>query len=266
MRTAINPAFIILVLVAIHASPLIGQKQTKPSSPDDPQGLETKEDDARWWTLTDEITPEELRAIHENVELHKERYRKAVEAGLQLPKSKEQMELLNFFIDGNTHPELFQMWLVFSSFAAGFAFDEVDPRVSLAEFGFEGELLETIARVSIEFWREREILQERVGEEFKAVAELARLSKESLGQKNYKVAIKAKDATMLAHSTGYSVEQVEKLLELWEQTPSADLTAQTLPLIKEALGPTDWERFRLYLLEVQAPNMSQSGYDVMEGN
>ena len=46
---------------------------------------------------------------------------------------------MRFFVDGSTHPELFQMWSVFSSFAAGFVYDEVDPRVSLAEFGFEDE-------------------------------------------------------------------------------------------------------------------------------
>ncbi len=266
MRLARNPAFIILVLVAIYASPLFGQQQPKPSSPEALRGPETTED-ARWWTLTDEITPEELRAIHEDVELHKERHRKAVEAGIQPPKPKQQMELLNFFIDGNTHPELFQMWLVYSSFAAGFVYDAGDPRESLAEFGFEGEVLETIVRLSTEFWREREILQEKVEEEFKAVRELIRLSKEKLGQENYEVAIKAKDATMLANATGYSVEKVEKLLKLWrEETPAEDLTVQTLPQIKKVLGPTDWERFRSYLLEVRAPNMLQSGHAVVEEN
>ncbi len=261
MRTAVNSSFIILVMVAIYASPLFGQKQPKPISTGGPQAEE-----ARWWTLTDEITPQELRAIHEDTELHKERYREAVEEGTQSLLPKEQMELLTHYIDGNTHPELFQMWQVFSSFAAGFVFDEVDPRVSLIEFGFEGEVLETIVRSSREFWRDRQILQEKVAEEFKAVAELARLSKENLGQKNYKVAIKAKDANMLANATGYSVENVEKLLDLWGQTPSADFTAQTLPLIKKVLGPSDWERFRLYLLEVQAPKMSSSGFAEMEEN
>lgn len=265
MRTVANSAFIVLVVVAIYASPLLGQKQPKPSTPHDPQGLETTED-ARWWTLTDEITPQELRAIHEDVELHKERYREAVKAETQRLMPKEKMKLLNHFIDGSTHPELFQMWQVFSSFAAGFTFDEVDPRVSLTEFGFEGEVLETIVRFSTEFWHEREILQEKVAEEFKDVAELARLSKESLGQKNYHVAIKAKDASMLASATGYNVEKVERLLELWEQTPADDFTAQTLPLIKKVLGPSDWERFRLYLLEVQASKMSSSGFAVMEEN
>lgn len=260
MRVARSPAFIILVLVAIHGSPLSGQKPPKPSLPP-----ETTEESARWWTLTDEITPQELRAIHEDVELHKERYREAVRAGRQPLLPREQMDHLDFFIDGNTHPELFQLWVVFSSFAAGFAYDDVDPRVSLAEFGFEGEVLETIARLAIEFWQDRENLQERVGEEMKAVAELARLSRERLGQKGYRAATQARDANLLADATGYSVERIEGLLKLWwEETPAEDLTVRTLPRIRQALGPGVWERFRRYLLEVQAPKMSGSGFSEIE--
>jgi len=256
MRIARHPSLIILALAAIHASPVLGQKQPEPSSPP-----ESPEDSARWWTLTDEITPQELRAIHEDIDLHKERYLEEVKAGRQAPFPKKQMESLSFFIDGNSHPELFQMWVVFSSFAAGFVYDAVDPRVSLAEFGFEGEVLDTIVGMTTEYWDKRENLQKGLREEMKAVAELSRLGKEILGEKNFKVAIKAKDANMLAHATGYSVEKVEKLLKLgWEATPTQDLTVQTLPLIKEALGPADWERFRLYLLEVRASDMSASNF------
>lgn len=255
MRTAINPAFIILVLVAIHASPLLGQQQTTPSSP---------VDSVYWWTLTDEITPQELRAIHEDIELHKERYLEAVKAGTRRPK--KHMELVNFFIDGSTHPELYQMWSAFEAFAITFGFEETDPRASLAEFGFEGEVLEKIVNISSEFCRDREILQMKVEELFIDVIEFARLSKASLGERNTSIAVKAKDVTMLANATGYSGERVEELLELWEQTPATDFAAQTLPLLKEVLGPTDWNRFRLYLVEVQAPMMSSLGYAAWEGN
>lgn len=247
-------------LAAILIPPLFGQQPPTPHLP-----LETTEDSARWWTLTDDITPQQLRAIHKDIALHKERYWEAVKAGIQTPLPKEQMERLSFFIDGQTHPQLFEMWSVFSSFAAGFEYDMVDPRVDLAAFGFGGEVLETIVAMTIEFWNVREELQEKVGEEMKAVAELARLSKERLGKKNYDAAIQARDAHVLSSVTGYSVERVEKLLKLWwEETPTEDLTVQTLPLIKEALGPADWDRFRRYLLEVQAPRMSASRFARIE--
>ena len=38
--------------------------------------------------------------------------------------------------------------------------------------------------------------------------EFVRRSKESLGGKSYKIATKAKDASMFANATGYSVEQL----------------------------------------------------------
>jgi len=88
MPFARKPAFILLILVAIQASSLIGQNQTKVASPGTSQSPTTTEDSPRWWTLTDEITPQELRAIHEDIELHKERYREAVQAGTETSRSR----------------------------------------------------------------------------------------------------------------------------------------------------------------------------------
>lgn len=227
---------------------------------------ETAEDSPRWWTLTDEITPQELRAIHQNVELHKERYQEDVRAGRRPLKPKKQMDLMNFYIDGNSHPELFPMWWVFSSFSAGFVYDLADPRVSLTEFGFKAEVVETLAGMSLEYWRKREAISAKYEEDSEDLLEFVRLSRERLGEKGYRIAGKAKDATRLAIATGYSVEKVEKYLNrIWGgENPIEDLTIQTLPLIKEALGPADWELFRRYLLEVQAPDMLASGYAVAE--
>ncbi|MCP4686381.1 MAG: hypothetical protein GY867_13165 [bacterium] len=71
---------------------------------------------------------------------------------------------------------------------------------------------------------------------------------------------------MLANATGYSVEEVEKILEIWETTRVDDFAAQALPLLKEVLGPNDWDRFRLFLLEVQVPMMSGTAYAELEEN
>ena len=255
-----SAAFLLLML----ASAFSGYAQAATSEGPGLSGAEA-ESSPLWWTLTDEITPQELRAIHEDIELHKERYREAVKAGRQDPLSKEQMELLDFFIDGTTHPELFQMWLVYSGFAARLEFREDVLRTSLAEFGFQSEVLGEIVQFSSEYRRERKLLQEKVREEFKAVEKLASLSKKSLGQESYRLALKAKDAAMLASATGYSVEEVERLLVIWGQTPAADFTAQSLAVLKTLLEPGEWDRFRLYLLRNQAPMMSAKSFAETEG-
>lgn len=235
---------------------LVGGQQASRGPPP-----ETADDSARWWTLTDEITPEELRAIHEDVELHQERYREAVRAGTEPLLPKARMELLRFFIDGDTHPELFQMWSVYGAFAIRFEYDEEDPRVSLVKFGFKPEVAETIADLSLEYWRKRDLLWEKGQEDIDDLHEFVRLSKERVGEKGYRIAGKTRDAAKLAIATGYSVEKVEEYLKrIWEETPIGDLTRETLPLIKEALKPADWELFRQYLLEVQAPRMHSKGY------
>ena len=231
-----------------------------------PPAPETAEDSARWWTLTDEITPQELRAIHADVELHKERYREDVRAGKRPLQPKKQMDLLNFYIDGNSHPELFQMWAVFRTFAAGFDQYGVDRRKLMTEFGFLTDVQETIAAISIDYLSKRKAIEAKYAEDSDDLLEFVRLSRETLGEKGYRIAGKAKDATRLAIATGYSVEKVEKYLKrIWGgERPIKDLTIQTLPLIKEALEPDDWELFRRYLLEVHAPDMSASGYAEVE--
>ena len=197
MHPAIKRASIVLVLVAIHSSPLFGQAQPKPSPPP-----ESTEDSARWWTLTDEVTPQELHAIHEDVELHKERYQEAVRAGKQELLPKKQMDHLSFYIDGNSHPELFPMSWAFRTFAAGFEYDLVDPRVSLTEFGFKAEVVETIAGISLEYWRKREAISAKYEEDSEDLLEFVRLSRERLGEKGFRAAGKARDATRLAIATG----------------------------------------------------------------
>jgi len=265
VRTAINPVSVLLVLLAANPPMLAGQEQLKVSSPGDLQTVETKEDDARWWTLTDEITPHQLRAIHEDVELHRERYQEGVKAGTRDPLPRG-IEGPSFFIDGTTHPELFQMCSVFDAFAIGFGLQEADPRASLVKFGFEGEVLETIIQFTNDYWRERQVLTEKLSEEMQPVLEFVLLGREKLGEENFKAAYKTRNATMLASVTGYSVEQVEKAFDLMNQAPMGDFSAQALPLLKQLLAPADWNRFRAYLLEVQAPMMSSVSTDVLGEN
>lgn len=259
MRTASHFSSVILVLAAIHASPLFGQVPTKPA-------FVAEQGPVEWWTLTDDITPQELRAIHEDVELHQERYREAARAGIQDRLPEESMELLSFYVNGYTHPELFQMWSVFDSFAVGFGYELNDPVGSLVEFGFEGEALATIVEISSAFERQRKILQAKVEAGFEAVSELDRLSRENLGPASYKIARHARDANMLAHATGFTVQRVEELLGLWDSTPANDFAARTLPLLRKALGPADWNRFRSYLLTAHAPMMWSVGFSEPEEN
>jgi hypothetical protein len=264
LRTSIRLAFIILVAVTNHGS-LVGQEQPEPNLPDNVRDVEIADDWARWWTLTDELTPQELRAIHEDVELTRERYREAVNAGEKEFMPEERLARLDFYIDGSTHPELFQMWSVFDAFASGFEIPEVDPRASLAEFGFEGEVLDTIVSFSSDYWREKKILMERLMREAQPVLAFFRLGRESLGEEVFDAAYEAEDLIVMAGATGLSVDQVEEIIEAGRRTPADDYAAEALPPLKELLKPDDWDRFRSYLLKVKAPTMSGISTAVLGG-
>lgn len=255
-----NCSGLILILLVLHAGAAFSQQDPlqKPK-PDAPS--ENVADTSRWWTLTDAVAPEELKAIHDNVELHRERRRQAARSGFRESLPEKDLARVEFFIDGSTHPELFPLWMAYSSFAGSFVFATFDPEQSLEEFGFDPEARETIVELTFAFENERSNLQTEIVEAMESVTKLARLGEKRLGPKSYQLAIEARDARMLASATGYSVERVEELMKLWwEETPIEDLTVRTLPVLKEALGPNEWERFRRYLLEVQAPKMSASRY------
>lgn len=262
MRRNMTVASAILIMLTFGAWPLSGQEQPESTSSETGQ----EDDNPRWWTLSDEITPKELRAIHEDRELQKELYREAVRAGTRDPLPEKRMERLHFFIDGSMRPELFQMWSVFDAFAISFGSEMAQPRASLAEFGFEGQVLEEIVQFCSDYWRQRQVLMTKLMEEAQPALEFVRLGREALGEEDFKAANEAEDTTRLAAATGFSVKQIEEIFETRGRTPVQGFAAQALPLLKDILEPADWNRFRLYLLEVQAPMMSSISSDVLGGN
>ena len=242
---------VVLAVAVSYASPVLSQEWSQRMPPDPPWQVSG---DVRWWTLSDEITPEQLRSIHGDVELHRQRFLEAVMAGRRRLPGEGRMELLRTFIDGKSHPELFPIWLVFDSFSGDIRLAKhYDPTESLIEFGLQGKTLETIIRFATGYWNERQVRVRDNLQRLEVALEFARLVDERMGPRAFEAAVRAGDTGALAEASGYSVELVEEFFATWRRRPAEEFAIQMLPRLKAILGPISWERFRAYLLEVKAP-------------
>ncbi|HSL83314.1 MAG TPA: hypothetical protein VLF66_11105, partial [Thermoanaerobaculia bacterium] len=84
-----------------------------------PMDLDTPPGSPLWWTLTDEISPMELRTALRDPEAHLARYLAAIEAGVADVLPEDQVQTLSFYYNRDLTPELTPMWVAFSAFASG---------------------------------------------------------------------------------------------------------------------------------------------------
>lgn len=117
-----------------------------------------------WWTLTDEITPRELRAALADPELSRERYADAVAAGYAAPVPEASLRSIRLFYTGALTPELVPMWQAFHGFAAPMRGEsasrlQAKARFDLKSYGFEAAAVEAIVGAALGFLDRAESLQ-----------------------------------------------------------------------------------------------------------
>lgn len=204
-----------------------------------------------WWTLTDEITPQELRRIYGDPKDSQRRYLLAVEKGLVEPVPPERLEELVFFQHGGQSPELLPMSEAFTLFALRLKYRPSWPEAGekgLGEFGIshggEKMILEEAKRFAVEV----DAMMDELKEEQGAFLDIMRRALERLGPRGLDRALEARDVATLSIAAGTPVPETRRLMEAWETEPSAEVSATTLPRLKDELTPEDWEAFRRYLL------------------
>jgi hypothetical protein len=87
-----------------------------------------------------------------------------------------------------------------------------------------------------------------------------RRAKERLGGQALDRALEARDVATISIAAGTPVPETRRLMEAWEIDPAAEVSATTLPRLKDALTPEDWEAFRRYLLIEVAPVSSATDF------
>ena len=100
--------------------------------------------EALWWTLSDEVTPEELREAWRSVAASRSRYLAALGDGA----APEDREAVRFFLSGALTPELVPMWMALAAFTEGMSEDPTSTLEILHNLGFDAETTERIRQLA----------------------------------------------------------------------------------------------------------------------
>lgn len=234
-----------------------------------PLDLDTPEDSPLWWTLTDEITPQELRAIYRDDSAHLVRYQAAVEAGLAVPLNERQKKALKFHYHPTQNPELAPMWSAFSAFATAHLEDD-GPSITgerLVPYGISPGGIDAILSVGEEQFQEHLAMVEELEAEsqeylrlYRRLDDLARAPAEvkqahsvpaarHLTPESLLEAVDRDDVALLAAASGETPAKVARLLWVAKSNPPAATAGENLVTLRARLTAEDWNAFRRFLLE-----------------
>lgn len=220
-----------------------------------------------WWTLTDDVSPQELRQSFRDRKGNLQHYLEALEKGLAAPHPPEQLEYLSYFHSGALHPELLPMWEAFDTFATGSRYHagwDVKAAEGLRTYGISAAGIEIILPYAYEALARQDRLIQEIGDEQREFIALTRKAAEVLGDQAVRMAMKHRKAEVLAQAANRPLDQVRKLMSSWEIDPTASTMDALLPQLKEALDEKDWQNLRRYLLHEVAPETSAIDFDYSE--
>lgn len=210
-----------------------------------------------WWTLTDELSPQELR---QKLEERQAEIRREARAELEKLRSAgdsdgKDAEITLWFISGDVNPELLPAWSAFFAFSASMVgHDEKDEReAELKDFGISAfaarQIVDSAAQVD-------EDAREVFGEGFERAKRLrkllddvaARLPKEQVREMR-----SSNDVDFLAAATGVPVKEVHDLTLRIHRDPAATASVPALVSLRATIGEEQWQLFRRYMLQEVAP-------------
>lgn len=212
-----------------------------------------------WWTLTDEISPGQLKAIHADVKAHRDRFRDALAAGLTIEGYPGEAGDVRFFVNGNVSPELFPLWDAFDAYSGNASMIEDWDRVMAAEllrFGIDPEAAARINAIALAQFEDVDaalVIVKRDSEEFWKVLDLAR---DKLGEHGVREKLKVHDHVGIAMAAGTELAHTKKLMNSFTSSPRAAAASPRLEELRQALDDESWGRFRRYLLARVAVGMS----------
>lgn len=239
--------------VAVHAQPM---------------RLDTPVDSPLWWTLTDDLTPAEVKRLYSDRALSLERYDAAVEAGLAPPlpeRGKDSRECLQFYVNPELTPELEPMWFPFQTFYALYTpgehareeYVEAAPRDLQQKFGVSPSGVDAIMSAAAATQTEFDSLMADLGPKLQEMTLLlAAVYEDPLRaafvppEGQVYDAVRQQDYATVSSVVGRPESEIHELVDShadWD-VPYA-LIAEALPGLKAALTDHDWQGFRHYLLE-----------------
>ena len=213
-----------------------------------------------WWTLTDTISPSELRNVLQDREAHRERYREA-KANAESDEMATEQEIYQVgrYVAGSSHPELFPMYVAFQAYVSRFEIHADWPETNarlLTDHGMSPEGIAVVAEAA----RDQDARRQEIMEEVKApVAELMALLApllDEIGNERLVAHLAAGEIGALARLTGRDMATIARLQRAWKRDPIVEASLPILERLRDELTADDWQALRRMLLTEVAPGMS----------
>lgn len=253
---------VVLVVVALGLLLLASGRAAWARAPYD---LDLPADSPVWWTLTDSLSPAQLRATLRDRSAHLARYRNAYEAGLVQDLPDQGLRRLSFYVNSEQTPELTPMWRAFDVWADSFT--ELYSRATLvSQLGAYQVPAETVDKL-LQLADEHLELRESVAAELEPKQlEFVQVQREVIlsraapnaGQDGGLVverALGTGDLEPLIEASGKSRQRIEELYAAWKVDPAAESATRSLPCVKAELTTDEWSAFRRYLLQRAVPGI-----------
>lgn len=229
-------------LMATLVTPVEAQWMVPPPPVDSPY----------WWTLTDEVSPQELRVALTNPAAVRQRYLAAKEAeGVTVPPV--ELTQIDYFITGRLTPELFPMFDAYITLAVQTYHEPGEERTRelLALYAFSPASADKVISSLLNYMEKRDAAVAEVAPRHQELMEIVRRSRVPL-----KEAFKRGDIDRVVAATGASRDRVAELFPLWNAAPSIETALDSLSSLRQELSEQEWENLRRLLLEEIAPYMS----------
>lgn len=219
-----------------------------------------------WWTLTDAVTPAQLRAALQDRDANRHRFRRAAGKGLHGETvTEQQVHEVVSYLNGAIHPELIPFYVAFEAYAARF---EIGPdwreanSTLLTQHGMTREGIEYLRRVVTAYAARRAAIQREVAAPATELLETLRPLVPEVEALRIDQLLVEGDVRELARLSGRDVAWVAKRHAAWRREPIVEAGLPALEQLRADLTPADWEAFRRFLLREIAPQIS--GADTRE--
>lgn len=219
-------------------------------------------DSPYWWTLSDSISPAELRTGLQSRKHSRERMRDAIAKGVHEPVSNARLQQLSLHVDGSLTPELIPMFDAFRIFAGGCDGDgppnwEASSRRSLSEFAVSNDGADNVITTACNYLSQVDGIVADIGQDSLEFAEkVLEPATARVGKSRAAEAIKNRDVAELSQRSGVARSRVADLYESWQRDPLAEAGIEALTHLRATMSEDDWESLRSLLLKKVAPTMS----------
>lgn len=221
-------------------------------APAQPMDLATPADSPLWWTLTPDLSPEDLRREYQDPGATLRRYQEAVDAGLEEPRSDEDLARLKFYTHPRIQPEITTFWealTIFSQHLNRRGDEAVADDLATSGISKQGQdrIISSLHRLHSEA---EDIMSVSGPKQRRFLLLLIEAKKEGHPEAALEWARANEDAEYLAAVTSVPKAELEDLMDAMKISPSQIASEAALLQLKETLSASDWDRLRAHLLEV----------------